>query len=168
MLSCDSTNLTSVVASGPCAAPDAGVSSYLGRSGAVYVPSQGPGTCHVALTFATGFTYSADVTFATQPGGVCGGPQCKCGDYVVPAAGPLAVNNPDTTCVDAGVDAGGDSGLACPSGAIQGAPCTLPGTSCTGCRAGGQFACTCQEADASTLDGGGLEWQCLDTFHPCQ
>jgi hypothetical protein len=79
-------------------------------SGRVFVESQSPGVCHIELTFATGFTYPADVTFTLHPGGVCGGPQCKCGDYLAPTSGPFTVNNPSNTCVaipDAGDDANG-------------------------------------------------------------
>ncbi len=84
--------------------PDAGLSSYM-RYGNVYVGTESPGVCHVELIFASGFTYSADVTFVLRPGGVCGGPQCKCGDYVTPTSGSFTVNNPNNTCVDAGLDA---------------------------------------------------------------
>ena len=123
-LTCESTNLESVVATGPCAGPpDASVTGYTNTwmgSEHVYVSSDAPGTCHVELTFATGYTYSTDVTFATQSGGVCGGPQCTCGDYL--AAGSFAVNNPPDTCIDAGVDSGGgsrrESGVAASLGAV--------------------------------------------------
>jgi hypothetical protein len=89
--------------------PDASLASYMGNH-AVFVESQDAGVCHVELTFAAGFTYSTDVTFAWQPGGVCGGPQCKCEDYLAPTSGPFVVNNPSATCVDAGLvgDAGAD------------------------------------------------------------
>jgi hypothetical protein len=164
-LSCDATDLTSVVATGPCAM-DASLSSYLGN-GAVFVRSEDPGTCHVTLTFATGFAYSADVTFASQPGGVCGGPQCKCGDYVAPTSGPFSVSNPSSTCVDAGQEGGVDAGSAvCPSEATEYAPCAALGT-CTGCRDRAEFECTCEGADASGVDGGGLQWECIDTYLPC-
>jgi hypothetical protein len=101
-LSCTSADLTGVATTGPCAR-DAGLS--LTRSddaawvGTVFVQGQSPGVCHVELTFATGFTYSAAVTFAAEPGGVCGGPQCKCGDYLAATSGPFTVNNPSDTCV---------------------------------------------------------------------
>ena len=106
-LTCGATDLQSVVATGPCAMPDASLSSYVGNH-IVVVRSQSPGVCHVELTFATGFTYSSDVTFATQSGGVCGGPQCTCPDYLAPTAGPFPVNNPSATCVSGGLDAGSD------------------------------------------------------------
>jgi hypothetical protein len=106
-LSCSSSDVANVVATGPCAT-DASLSSYLGN-GSVFVQSPNPGVCHVELVFATGFTYSADVTFTSQPGGVCGGPQCKCPDYVVPTSGPFTVDNPNDTCAaefDAGPEVG--------------------------------------------------------------
>ena len=112
-LSCTSSDLTGVETTGPCER-DAGLSLTRGDDaawvGTVFVQGQSPGVCHVKLTFATGFTYSADVTFATQSGGVCGGPQCKCGDILAPTSGPFTVDNPSDTCVaepDSGEDAGG-------------------------------------------------------------
>jgi hypothetical protein len=103
-LSCDSTGLQAVAATGPCAKPDASLSSYMGNR-AVFVESDDAGACAIELTFVSGFRYSADVTFAWKSGGVCGGPQCKCADYLAPTSGPFAVNNPSATCVDAGADA---------------------------------------------------------------
>jgi hypothetical protein len=88
--------------------PDASLASYMGNH-AVFVDSEDAGVCHIELTFAGGFTYTADVTFAWQPGGTCGGAQCKCGDYLAPTSGRFAVNNPSTTCIDAGADAGADA-----------------------------------------------------------
>ncbi len=55
------------------------------------------GVCHVGLTFAGGFTYSADVTFFEQSQG-CGPP------LIQPSQGALAVSNPSTTCLEAGLD----------------------------------------------------------------
>jgi len=163
-LACSVTDLQSVTASGPCAIPDASLSSYAISNGVVYVQSQGPGDCHIELTFATGFTYVADVTFGAKPGGVCGGPQCTCPDYVTPSSGAFAVNNPSTTCLDAGLDDGGDAGpVACPSEASESVPCALPG-SCTGCRDNAGFECTCDDAGT---DAGNLQWQCTDTGFPC-
>jgi|HubBroStandDraft_4_1064222.scaffolds.fasta_scaffold250070_2 hypothetical protein len=57
-----------------------------------------PGTCHVTFTFATGFTYSADVTFASMNDSE---PGCApCPSYIGPVSnsGPK-VNNPPETCV---------------------------------------------------------------------
>jgi hypothetical protein len=165
-LACSSTDLKSVVATGPCATPDASLSSYIGN-GAVYVQSQSAGVCHVELTFATGFTYSADVTFTMRPGGVCGGAQCKCGDYPAPTSGPFKVNNPGTTCVDAGPD-GGDaaSESVCPSSAIESVACAVSGR-CMGCRFNAGFECTCADVGDAGAEGGGLQWQCTDTGFPC-
>ncbi|HEY6460918.1 MAG TPA: hypothetical protein VIY73_12230 [Polyangiaceae bacterium] len=163
-LACPSTDLQSVTASGPCTMPNATLASYLG-DGVVYVRSGGPGVCHVDLTFATGFTYSVDVTFASQPGGVCGGPQCSCGDYVRPTGGPFVVDDPHTTCVDSGVDGSTDA-ATCPSDASESAPCAVPGT-CSGCRLNAGFECTCVDAD-SGAEGGGMQWQCVDTGYPCK
>ncbi len=104
-LSCSPNDLTSVVATGPCARPDASLEWYTGTGSEwiVGVGSPSPGVCHVALTFATGFTYSADVTFAVQPGGGCG-----CPSFVGPNPPVvLKVNNPSNTC-HALPDAGGD------------------------------------------------------------
>jgi hypothetical protein len=163
-LACSANDLVSVVATGPCATPDASLSSYTGN-GRVFVDSQSPGVCHVELTFATGFTYSADVTFASQPGGVCGGPQCKCADYLTPTSGPFTVNNPSTTCVDAGSDAPTEI-ATCPSNASESAPCDQSG-SCKGCRENAGFQCTCSDARVPGTDGGGPAWQCIDTGYAC-
>jgi hypothetical protein len=107
LLSCGTPNLTSVVATGPCATPDASASHYKAAPAGAYesilsVESATPGDCHIELTFATGFTYSADVTFTQH-----GGPECKW-SYVGPTSGPFTVNNPSDTCVDARPDGGAD------------------------------------------------------------
>jgi hypothetical protein len=89
--------------SGPCATRYAGLSLTRGDDaaliGTVFVDGQSPGVCHVELIFATGFTHRVDVTFGLRPGGRCGGPQCKCADYLAPTSGPVTVNNPSDTCV---------------------------------------------------------------------
>ena len=55
------------------------------------------------LTFATGFTYSTDVTFALQPDP--GPPGCpSCPPYLGPTPSTFTVDNPAATCTDAGVD----------------------------------------------------------------
>ena len=66
----------------------------------VTVFSAGPGVCHIELTFATGFTYSTDVTFTqvSEDG-------CACPSLFAATSGPFTVNNPSDTCVDAGLDA---------------------------------------------------------------
>jgi hypothetical protein len=86
--------------------PDAGLSWYTGTETEWYVvvASPSPGTCHVLLTFASGFTYSADVTFASQNLN----PTCGCPAFIGPTSGPFTVNNPSETCVDASTDAGAD------------------------------------------------------------
>jgi hypothetical protein len=71
----------------------------------VAVESAAPGVCHVELTFEAGFTYSADVTFATQSGGVCGGPQCKCPDCIAPTTDAFAIDSGAVCPVDAAPDA---------------------------------------------------------------
>jgi hypothetical protein len=101
-ISCGGTDLTSVVLSGPCnidnaSAPDL----YLGGSHQqyVYVQPNVAGTCHIELTFATGFTFSTDVHVTNQSDGDS---QCSC-QYQEPDPQTIAVNNPSTTCVDGGV-----------------------------------------------------------------
>lgn len=108
-LSCDATNLVNVVVSGPCAT-DASTLPYSVDSTSpqnLYVGSLSPGVCHVGLTFATGYTYSTDVTFTsvTTTGGCCSG------TGVNPTQTNFMVNNPSTTCVDAGLEAGTDAGI---------------------------------------------------------
>ena len=106
-LSCNSNDLTSVVASGPCSMPDASLSWYTGTGsqGTVTVYSSSPGTCHVQLSFASGFTFSTDVTFISQTEGTCG----SCPSFTEPSSGEFTVDNPASTCV-AVPDAGGDDG----------------------------------------------------------
>ena len=67
-LSCGPTDLVSVALSGPCSIGDASISN-LAASPSLAISSPSPGVCHVTLTFATGFTYSADVTFIAQNDG---------------------------------------------------------------------------------------------------
>jgi hypothetical protein len=90
-LSCSPNDLVSVVASGQCSTPDAGL-PWAGAGTELYVavPGLGPGVCHVEMTFATGFTYSMDVMFTSKS--TCGG--CS---YLT-TSGPFMVNNPPTTC----------------------------------------------------------------------
>ncbi|MGH7435440.1 MAG: hypothetical protein ACRENE_07180 [Polyangiaceae bacterium] len=104
ILSCGATDLANVAISGPCAAGDAATRSTLDSSNPqnLYVTSTGAGTCHVELTFATGFTYSTDVAFVstTTTGGCCSG------TGVNPTQSTFMVHDPSTTCVDAGLDVG--------------------------------------------------------------
>jgi hypothetical protein len=106
-LSCAASDLTSVVVTGPCAEGDANPDNYLDRYNERYLflGSATPGVCHVELIFATGFTYSTDVTFESvaQPGL----PGCPgCAPYVGPTQTTFVVDNPSSTCGDGGSDAG--------------------------------------------------------------
>jgi hypothetical protein len=105
-LSCSPNDLISVEATGPCSMPDAGLSWYTGTATEWYVAvgSRSPGTCHVLLTFESGFTFSADVTFASQNHDRT----CGCPPFIGPTSGPFIVNNPGDTCVDASTDARSD------------------------------------------------------------
>lgn len=113
-LSCNPNDLTKVDVTGPCALnppdggfrvydPDAGLAWYTGAATEWYVGvfASAPGVCHIELIFATGFTYSQDVTFDWQG---------ECGEhYIGPTSGPFTVNNPSSTCMalpaaDAGAD----------------------------------------------------------------
>lgn len=114
-LSCAPSAVTSADLTGPCKPPaDASlVVSGLGFSCplAAQIPfvdckqvsffSDATGDCHVSLTFATGFMYSADVHFATSAP-TCG---CPAEQGLFPSPAVLTVNDPDVTC---GGDAHGD------------------------------------------------------------
>jgi hypothetical protein len=114
-LSCSATNLTSVALSGACAIGDAGPAKDLVTSAGalLLVRAPRPGACHVVLTFATSFTYSADVTFTVQTVAEPAG--CGSCPYTVPNKPTFMVNNPNATCVDEGLDAGGDAFPDAPS-----------------------------------------------------
>jgi hypothetical protein len=110
-LSCGPSDLTAVQLTGPCpAVGDGGVGEYVNGNmhRLVSFGATSPGTCHVTLVFATGYTFAADVTFSsTNPG--CPG----CAPVLTPSPPWIMVNNPSDTCVlDSGVDAdaGADSG----------------------------------------------------------
>ncbi len=105
--SCITMGPTTIAASGPCAMGDAGSTVYpqdIIQEMYTNLGSSGPGTCHIVLTFATGFTYSADVTFKMrkysedQPG--CH--PLTCPDYLAPTQERFTVDNPSNTCLDAG------------------------------------------------------------------
>jgi hypothetical protein len=169
VLSCGSTDLRGVQLSGPCATRDASPSNYVnsGDTAFVDVTSPSPGVCHVELVFATGFIYSADVQFTLQSDNEPS--HCACSSFVAPASqSTFVVNNPGSTCLDAGHDAPTEAASlpACPSGASQSLSCASPG-SCMGCRSSAGFECTCVDAGDSGADGGGLHWQCIDTGFPC-
>jgi hypothetical protein len=103
-LSCGPTDLTSVTLTGPCATTDAGPADpnpakyvFGATSQALAISSPNPGTCHVVLSFASGFSYSTDVLFTSQTSeGGC------CPAYVAPTQPTFSVNNPSQTCTDAG------------------------------------------------------------------
>jgi hypothetical protein len=67
----------------------------------VSVTSSIPGVCHVQLVFATGFTFTTDVTFASGTATACG----TTVQYVGPSQVVFQVDNPVTTCLDGGPDA---------------------------------------------------------------
>jgi len=99
---CAPAQVPGVVLSGVCFVGDAGPPAYnpirYGENG-VAVSSLNPGLCNVELTFDTGFVFSEDVTFVLR------GQSNGCGDYTytAPTQGTFVVNNPDSTCVDAGL-----------------------------------------------------------------
>jgi hypothetical protein len=121
-LSCAPDVVTSATLGGPCAPLPPGDASGSGGSGApspgficdvatqtpfvdcrtVFFFASGPGDCHVALTFANGFTYAADVHYGTAP------QDCECADTLVPSVAVLAVKEPLAACV-------ADAGLAAPA-----------------------------------------------------
>jgi hypothetical protein len=108
-LSCGPTDLESVALSGACAAGDANPTSYVGGRDGQYVSvdSARPGICHVVLKFGTGFVYSKDVTFVEET--LAGPPGCpSCPPFVGAMGSVFAVDNPSSTCVDAGTDAPAD------------------------------------------------------------
>jgi hypothetical protein len=102
-LNCSHNDLVSVTASGPCSMPDASLTWYTGAATeyTVSVGSTSPGICHVDLAFATGFTYSADVTFTSQT--LSSAPGCPECHFIGPTGGPFVVGNPSDTCVDAAI-----------------------------------------------------------------
>jgi len=103
-LACGPSDLTSVTLSGSCATGDSSAASYVGGSEDKFlaIGSTTPGVCNVELVFATGFTFSTDITFASMADPVppgCG----SCPSYVGPTQGLFEVDNPPATCTDAGV-----------------------------------------------------------------
>ena len=136
--------------------------------GTVVVQGQSPGVCHVKLTFATGFTYSTDVTFASQSGGVCGGPQCKCGDILAPTPGPggftvpVTVNNPSDTCLAAaGEDAGADVSVEATDTGDAEASIVCPPLTDTSCS--GTFVFAAGDAGSACPTYGDLPTLCVES-----
>ena len=123
-LACATATVTNVQLTGPCApesdaslykgfAPDASVRGQtLGLSCAsvdrvpfsecqdVFFTTAGPGECHLALTFANGFTFASDVTWESEV------QNCGCPALLVPSQPVVHVDNPESTCSSA--DAGGE------------------------------------------------------------
>jgi hypothetical protein len=104
-LACAPSDLTAVNVSGPCSSSNmsSDPADYSGNGevgpGKLEIGSQVAGLCHVELTFASGFVYSSDVTFT--------GTSDSCGTgYISPTQSVFAVNNPSSTCTDAGSAAG--------------------------------------------------------------
>jgi hypothetical protein len=64
----------------------------------VYVSATGPGTCHIALDFSDGYTFSSDVDWEQQAQG------CGCPSILLPSQDTLVVQNPSSSCVS--VDGG--------------------------------------------------------------
>jgi|SRR5580692_255594 hypothetical protein len=132
-LACATSTLSSVVASGPCAAsctafypyqPSDGVAAGLPWSGpcpnaiqlagqvqSVTVQGTDAGSCNVELSFSSGFTYSAVVSFSssTMPEPACGGEVTE--PYFAPTPSMIMVDNPADTCLDGGADAAREGGL---------------------------------------------------------
>jgi hypothetical protein len=104
--SCAAT-LVGVDATGPC-----GVVSCIPKQGPcaqtwVSVLPTGAGLCHVDLTFEGGFRYSTDVTFASMPGN---SGLCPCSPFIGPTQETFTVDNPASTCADAGLEGTADGG----------------------------------------------------------
>ena len=104
-LACGPADVTKITLSGSCSTGDAGPSnSQITQSMKfVTVTSPNAGNCHVVLTFATGFTFSADVTFVSHITTDPPGSDCRSPPFTVPTQSMFTVNNPGDTCVDAGL-----------------------------------------------------------------
>ena len=107
------------------------------------VGSPSPGVCQFGLIFANGFTYGKELTFASQTPAVP--PGCPaCPPFIGPtglSSNPIAVENPDTTCWEAGADAPRD---AAPADAISDArrdAAVDGGCTCPAGDAGGLCVC---------------------------
>jgi hypothetical protein len=163
---CSPSDLTSVAVSGPCSLIDASVWQRAGAKSFDVESPPSPGVCHVELTFATGFTYSADVTFTWQSGGCSG-----CPSTIGPTQGEFTVNNPRDTCVafsedGAAVDANPEGGwfpckpktcrdLATPICGLRPSGTQAFDDGCGGLTRCDVFACDAgsNEAETGTSDG---------------
>ncbi len=115
-LSTCAANITNLTLSGACSSADASPSQAVGDPFApnwvqitgtsVKIVSPSPGNCHITLTFASGSTYSTDVTFNSEM--TPASPGCQSSPYTVPTQSTVLVDTPCTTYFDAGSDAGGD------------------------------------------------------------
>ena len=101
-LSCPNSDLASVRITGVCASVDGDLfNDWTSDSGFARdffgFGSLQPGACHFDLTFASGFTYSGDVTFSEHA------PECHtCPSYLAPSQGTFVVDNPSSTCLGDG------------------------------------------------------------------
>jgi hypothetical protein len=95
--SCGPTDLIRVQLTGACASAqtDGGV---FGADGKWFgFGSEEAGVCTFTAQFASGYTYSGQVTFAEQT------PGCGCPSYLAPSPATIVVPNPSSTClVDGG------------------------------------------------------------------
>jgi hypothetical protein len=106
-MSCAPNDLSSIQVTGPCVGgvlgSDGGLTDYSVEQGgeSVSINSLAGGTCHVVLTFATGFVFATDVQFTVQ------GESCGC-SFIMPTTTKVPVNNPSSTCSgDGGDDSSG-------------------------------------------------------------
>jgi hypothetical protein len=101
-LSCVPAHLTQVDAVGPCAIGDASVTHDWSGPGSEFVAisSAGEGVCQIRLNFASGFAYSANVSFASHTDDGPSG--CGCPSYTTPSQSTFMVLTPNSICVDAG------------------------------------------------------------------
>lgn len=98
-LSCGPSDLSRVQLTGSCASAASNAGPYGADSKWVGFTSYEAGACHFTLDFASGFTYSGDVTFTEA------NPGCGCPSYLAPSQGTFVVSNPNSTCpADAGVE----------------------------------------------------------------
>jgi hypothetical protein len=107
VLSCIPASLRNVSVSGPCAMADSGPSLIPDpKYPRIWIPSAGPGKCHVTLNFDNGAAVSADVAFVSQQEPPS--PGCyACPPYLVGIPTYTNVATPGQPCLDAGVtDAG--------------------------------------------------------------